>query len=345
MNTYWKIDTHGDPIGAVQVFVQAVWAQTGLDGLLTSTNGGYEPHLLDNPEAVAHVNPFRPLMTENLAQSAPGMLHDSPERRLGVMLRPCEMRALIEISKRQPIPRERLVTICLDCLGTYPTEEYEWRVGRKGSPENLANDALKFARQGGILAYRYRTACQICADPGAHSADLNIHVLGLPVRQEILIQASNPENGESPKLVSVIDLAALTNGPASAELIQQHQNVLAKQAERHHQTMERVMQVLEDLLPRNVEEMAVQLESCGDCQKCMSVCPICSVDFPSKNSSGHYDRQSIRRWLVSCAGCGMCEQACISNLPLGVIFGSIREKLDEELNYTPGRLWTEALPL
>jgi len=41
----------------------------------------------------------------------------------------------------------------------------------------------------------------------------------------------------------------------------------------------------------------------------------------------------------------MCEQACTSNLPLGVIFGSIREKLDEELGYIPGRLWTETLPL
>jgi len=32
----------------------------------------------------------------------------------------------------------------------------------------------------------------------------------------------------------------------------------------------------------------------------------------------------------------MCEQACSSNLPLGVIFGAIRERLREEFDYLPG---------
>jgi Na+-translocating ferredoxin:NAD+ oxidoreductase RnfC subunit len=35
--------------------------------------------------------------------------------------------------------------------------------------------------------------------------------------------------------------------------------------------------------------------------------------------------------MISCAGCGMCEQACPNHLPLVTIFNQIREQLIEPL--------------
>ncbi len=321
MQDYWKIETRGEPIGAVQDFVRRIWDQTGLDGLIASSNGENRPRLLIDSEQLLEVNPFRPLMMENCARSIPSELAKHPQGRLGVLLRPCEMRALIEVSKRKAVELDRLVTICIDCLGTFPADEYAWRSQKIGASERLADDAIKFARQGGILAYRYRPACQICASPGAQSADINIHILGLPVRQLILVHTGGN------RLPETLDMAVLADGLADAEPIQQHEHTLARQTERHHQTMERVIRALEDLLPKNVDTLIDQLENCGSCQRCMAVCPVCSAEFPRKNAEGHYPHQAIERWLVSCSGCGMCEQACGANLPLSVIFGSIREKL------------------
>jgi Fe-S oxidoreductase len=51
------------------------------------------------------------------------------------------------------------------------------------------------------------------------------------------------------------------------------------------------------------------------------------------------------RWMLSCAGCGMCEQACTQHLPLSTIFGHIREQLAAEFGYRPGRSPDEPLPL
>jgi formate dehydrogenase subunit beta len=339
MSDYWKIETKGDPLGAVQHFMQAVWEQAHLDRLLTSDNGSPGAHLIDDPLALGQVNPFRPLMRENLARHVPGALNHHPEEKVGVLLRPCEMRALVEMHKRDPIARERLVSVCFDCLGTYPQDEYEWRAARIESQERLSSEPLRFARQGGILAYRYRAACQTCASPGSESADLNIHVLGLPVREQILVHTGN--HGSA----SVVDLADLTNGPAEEELVAQHTHILARQAEIHHQTMERVMKTLGDLLPRDSEQLVRQFESCGDCQRCMAACPICTAEFPRRGPEGRYPIQAIQRWLISCAGCGMCEQVCTSNLPLGVIFGTIRERLKAEYEYMPGGDWAEQLPL
>jgi formate dehydrogenase (coenzyme F420) beta subunit len=329
MNTYWKIETHGDPIGTIQGFIQHIWDRARLDGMLIAVDCESQAQLIEDPAAMDKVNPFRPLMRENLARRLPKLIQERPQRRIGALLRPCEIRALLEIDRRQPLPKDQLFLICVDCLGTYPLEEYEWRASKKGSQEQVASEALKFARQGGILAYRYRASCQTCSSPGAQSAELNIHVLGLPVREQLLVEARNSGSTD------YLDLASLASGHADQAIIQQHQHVVSRQTDFHRLTFERLLQALNEFLPKDLDQLIAQLENCQNCQRCMTVCPICSAEFPLKDAEGHYSRWAIERWLVSCAGCGMCEQACKDNLPLGVIFGSIREKLREEFNYIP----------
>jgi formate dehydrogenase subunit beta len=341
MNQHWSILTHGDPIGSVHRFLLSVWQQAGLDGVLVGINGSVStrPHLVQDRDQLVGVNPFKPLMTSNLARAVPEMLAEHSGERLGVLLRPCEMRALIEMGKHHPLDTDRLVTMCVDCLGTLPLDDFEWRTAAKESPDQLAEDALRFARQGGILAYHHRPACQMCARPGAESADVNVHVLGLPVRQEILVHAVQET------AASRLNLAAMTDGPADPALVSQHQRILARLAERHQHTMDKVLLGLEEILPRNVDALVQQLEKCGACQQCMAVCPICSVDFPERSADGHYSRASMIRWMVSCAGCGMCEQSCREHLPLSAIFGSIRQALNNELGYTPGCSTQDVLPV
>jgi len=288
---------------------------------------------------IGGVNPFSPLMTENLARDIPRVIGEQPGKRLGVLLRPCELRALVEVTKHAPVNLENLLTIGVDCLGTLPEEDYEWRAKRAESADELTDEALQFARQGGILDFRHRMACQMCARPGAQLADLNINLLGLPVSQQILVQARDANTAER------LHLDQITGGEASSEVIQMHERALAQLAERRQRTLERAVKSLTEDQPHDIEGLIVQLEACGECQDCMVACPICTAEFPEREIDGHYPRKAIERWLVSCAGCGMCEQACSSQLPLATIFSLIREKLDEEFRYSPGTSWDTPLPI
>jgi len=362
MSTQWIVQTHGDPLGTVRHIVHTIWAQAGIQGMLVSLNGeGNSQHnhisnkpaastnsqaaYIVNPEQLSQVNPFKPVMSINTARMVPSLLSEYTDSKLGALLRPCELRALIEMVKHSPFSLRNLLTICVDCLGTFSPEEYHWRTRRKEStlgeppPDGMSQESLQFARQGGIMAYRFRPACQVCESPGAHGADLNIKVFGLPVRQVILIETRDVASAER------LGISAITDDVAESQLIQQNDRILAKAMERHRRTMDRITQSLGEILPQGVDELIVQLEKCGACQSCMNVCPICSIDAPRRDRDGHYSRESVVRWLVSCAGCGMCEQACPNHLPLGAIFGHIRKKLDEELDYTPGRSIEELLPV
>lgn len=343
MQTQWVVQTHGDPIGTVRGLLQAIWSQAGLESMLVPLNGSGEtppkPRWIDDPSGLQGVNPFKPLMVLNAARLVPPARHEHPQSKLGALLRPCEMRALVEMVKHNGFDLEGLLTISVDCLGTIPLDDFHWRKSRKDLADGLTQDTLQFARQGGILAYRYRSACQICASPEADSADVNINVLGLPVRQMILLQARDARNAER------CDLKSIADGPAETDMLIQHKKVTARMSERHRRTIERVTQGLGDTFPRDLGSLIEQFESCGECQSCMQVCPICSVDFPNRDPAGHYQSKDFVRWLISCAGCGMCEQACHNHLPLSAIFRYIRNLLSEEYGYTPGKSVDEPLPV
>jgi formate dehydrogenase (coenzyme F420) beta subunit len=317
MNTNWMIHTHGDPLGALQKFVKTLWDQVHLDVMVVAPSNGKT--VLESPDELAHFNPFQPLMKLNTARLVVDTAKKRPGKRLGAMLRPCEMRALNEMAARGAIKRDEVLAVCTDCLGTFPAEEFEWRLER--SAKGLTKETLQFAPQGGISAYRYRPACQMCAEPGATEGDVNIGVFGLPVRQSMLVNAQD----------GALILESITDGMATDDLIGKRAHTLAKISERHVRTRERVLKSLDENLPADVQQLLAQFESCDDCQTCMNVCPICSVDEPRKDASGRMVREDVVNWLLSCAGCGMCEQACPQHQPLSAVFSHIREQIEAEL--------------
>jgi formate dehydrogenase subunit beta len=343
MNTQRIILTNGDPSGTVQNFLGVIWAQAGLDGMLVAASSDQpttgKARLIERAELIGEVNPFSPLMTENLAREIPRVIDEQTGKRLGVLLRPCELRALVEVAKHAPINLANLLTICIDCLGTLPLEDFELRAEQGRTQDSLTDEAIQFARQGGILDYRHRMACQMCAVPGAQLADLNINLLGLPVRQHILVQARDEKSAER------LHLDQITSGEADSDVVRQHERALEQLAERRQRTLERIGTKIAEDQPHDLEALITQLEQCGECQDCMVACPICTADFPERGADGHFTRKAMVRWLVSCAGCGMCEQACSSQLPLATIFSLIREQMDEELGYSPGTSWDTPLPV
>jgi formate dehydrogenase subunit beta len=354
MNNQWSLETHGDPLGKVHELIKQIWLESNLDGMLVTMNGSDDssalPRYIVDVESINEINPFKPLMEINIARLIPDLLASHPGASIGALLRPCEMRALTEMTKHTSFKIDNLLTFSVDCLGTLPADEYQWRLERmekihpvmqKKTPDSfgeLAYEALNFARQGGIIPYRYRSACQVCLSPAAKQAHINLHILGLPVRQQMLLSSNDP------KIAETLHFEKLADGIADEALIHQHERIISKMCERHQRTMERVNEGLSGLLPTDVDAVIHQLESCGECQNCMDVCPICSVDRPERNAAGHFDRSSVMRWLVSCAGCGMCEQSCPNHLPISAIFAHIRQQLAQEWEYVPGRSVNEPIP-
>ena len=320
MSTSWMIPTKNDPLGTARGVIQTLWEAANLERILLPLNGNADitgPSIIADPEQIQYFNPFTPLMPFNAAQLIPDLVDG--EKRVAAVLRPCEMRTLEGMVKLEQLNIDNVLTISVDCLGTLPADEFEWRAQRKGSSKGLAQEALQFARQGGIIPYRYRAACQICKSPEATEADVNIGVLGLPVRQYLLISIKDKTLAQSMRGEEAI--------PTNADLLLQHQRVVARLSERGQETRERIFSGLVGILPADIDSLVEPLQGCDDCRSCLDTCPICTSEYPRQDASGEYIREDVMEWLVSCSGCGMCEQSCPKHLPLTIIFGHIQEQL------------------
>jgi formate dehydrogenase subunit beta len=110
--------------------------------------------------------------------------------------------------------------------------------------------------------------------------------------------------------------------------------------------------------------------TCIGCHNCMKVCPICycrecffesptfedgaesyikkarrrgSIEMPTDTMLFHLTR--MNHMVTSCVGCGMCEQACPSSIPLLKIFKTVGHQVQQVFEYVPGRSIKEEIPL
>lgn len=53
----------------------------------------------------------------------------------------------------------------------------------------------------------------------------------------------------------------------------------------------------------------------------------------------------MNHMITSCIGCGLCEDACPNDIPVGRVFKYLGEKVQAVFEYTPGRSVEDELPL
>ncbi len=324
METQWILRTSGDPLATVQRFLRDIWARGGLTGMLapyrSPNTSAITLRLAQESRHFDNVDPFAPVMLDTAAETVVELARQHSTEHYGAVLRPCDARVLFSIAKREYFRLDHFVVVGADCLATYLAEEYEWRVRKWGGPEHLTREALRFARQGGILGYRNRPACQMCTSPMPEAVDVSIGLLGLPIRQYILVTARNEA------VAGRLQLDEITHGVAPREVIAQHDRMRATLAERHARVRDRMIRTLPGELPSDVYGLAEHLADCTPCQACLDACPI-YVDELAAGRSGGVSRDAVDRWLASCAGCGLCEDACPKHLPLTAVISRISRGL------------------
>lgn len=176
-----------DVLAAVRGFLRQILESGLVESLfvpLEVGNGTAVPALVTDAGRLALANPLLPVMPINNARAVSALTGKRTPARLGVVLRPCEIRALIELVKLQQANLEDVILIGLDCPGTYDLAEYQ------ASPADQRiqlSDYLVAASQGETLPGppSLRLACQMCVQPVPGQADIHLHFIGVDTLQGI----------------------------------------------------------------------------------------------------------------------------------------------------------------
>jgi Na+-translocating ferredoxin:NAD+ oxidoreductase RnfC subunit len=142
--------------------------------------------------------------------------------------------------------------------------------------------------------------------------------LGLPVKDIILVNIHNEV------ILEKLDLGKVCDGLAPQELVEQRENMLATIEQRRERIRERQMRDLAPDLPTNLDQLVTFLMDCQPCVSCMEVCPVHAEILIPAVLNRRLTPDMLRDWLIACAECGMCEQACPKAMPLVAIMDRIR---------------------
>jgi formate dehydrogenase (coenzyme F420) beta subunit len=330
--------------------------------------GTVTPALVSDPQLLEAAEPLAPVLPVNGATLAGKLSVREPRGKVGVLLKACEMRALVELTKMQQASLDSLLLISIDCAGTYSVPEFQRRLTNNSSAQ-LWQELMQSATDNPEQPIpALRQACQICEQPVYEGAQVRIELFGTNHHENLTLEladdlaaalgeslASQPA-GEDQRQATVQRLVEARTGLREAEF--------AKIRQRLGE---------EGLAGDNgaqVETLTGVFAACIRCHNCMTVCPICycktcvfksevfdhepmqfinwaqqkgAYRLPADSMLFHMTR--LNHMGLSCVGCGMCTEACPAELPVGMVFRAIGQRLQQTFDYAPGRSADEPLPL
>jgi len=358
---------NNDTLAAVRGFLKRLLETEVVDALLVPMEtpaGAITPALVADPDLLDVANPLAPVMGLNAARVAGHVSVREPRGRIGLVLRPCELRALVELIKLKQASLDDVVTIGVDCLGTYDVPVYAAMQADGG----VDMAALLATAQSGELApqevYAFRDACQMCEGPHVEEAEVTLELFGAD------LAAGIP--------VSLSDEVADKLGMDSVEA-ERNQAIKKEPGFKRAEVVDKVVAARTQVRDARFAEMRQRLEqegvegvfaACVRCHNCMTVCPICycktclfkspvfdhepmqymnwaqrkgAYRLPADTMLFHLTR--LNHMVLSCIGCGMCTSDCPSELPVGLVFRTIGQQVQAVFDYVPGHSVEDPLPL
>jgi formate dehydrogenase subunit beta len=314
------------PLPAIRQLLASLWTRRQLSAMLiptwTRSGRSMKATLLTSPESLLSADPFAPVMPMNAASEAALVLSRRPPGAICLVLRPCELRSLRELARRQALPLDDTILVSTDCLAVLPQEDFDWRQASHQDPDQITRNALHFAAQGGILPSRLRPSCQLCDQPYPQDADLHIQVFGLETTKQVMLEARQEA------LLAVLETDGLDLRPVPPELEERRERVMERLVSWRRQ----VRAYAESHLTPDQASMATLLDHLQACEACRlrlgGYCPLFEQAWQGPERKGLESR--VESWLVACGGCGMCDYACPSGYPLFTVIGSLTHRLTEQ---------------
>lgn len=349
--------TDRDTLGTVRGFLKTLFANDVVDSLLVPVEvpsaDQVAPKLVKDPSLLDSANPLAPVMRVNSASLVARLHVKDGTSRLGAVLHPCELRAVIELAKVGRVDLDHVVLVGIDCMGTYEREAYVQIARASLYHQSPTDEILRWTRQGPIAPYRLRSACQICEHFVPENADITIGLLGLNVRERLFVEMRE-------------DLAERFAMPTGD--FDRREKAISRltsiRRQRNQEALTKAGQLLGDL-----PSLLALLAPCTACFECLYACPLHTAHafkplavkesyasdrgvMPGRQGQMAQERESgpwgelieFSRRAVSCVACGMCESACPNHVPLTALQGALGRKMREEFNYVPGRSLKEKLP-
>ncbi len=323
---------------------------------------GFVQTLIRDPEKLNGVCVFSPTMPVQSARVVSNLSVKNLGKKVAAVLKACEIRAAVELAKFLQVKMDNLYLIGIDCPGTFEVTDYARMVQEGKGGESLTKELLKGMEKGELSlpsGYSFRTACQMCEYP-VTQADISIKLFGYKADQEIGIEIGD-KLGKEIEEKGILSFSE-NGSPSRSEVISK---VIAERTKKRDALFQEFKGIVKDL-----QAFLDRFSTCVRCHNCMVACPICYCkECVFRTAVFEHDGDQFLRWadrkgeirmptdtlifhlirmshmVTSCIGCGLCDSACPSRLPVATLFRSVGERIQKMFQYVPGRNVEETPPV
>jgi len=316
---------------------------------LRTHNGVVDYCLLTDASQLDEINPFYPVMPVNGGQLLSRFTQmDKP---IAAVIRPCELRAFIELVKREQSSLDNILCITYSCSGVFSLQE--------NALGNAEKSLTKYwdSVQNAEIFDEIRPTCKVCENIKPLNSDIYIPVIG--------------ENEEQCKMYLNTDKAVKLSEKFECELSDSafDSKIIDAIIEKRNIEKKKFYSEIKSNT-KNLDDMIDIFGKCIGCHGCSRICPICYCtlcDFESYNfdyNSSILEKELAQKGAIrlppdtlffhlgrlshmsfSCVGCGQCTDVCPADIPVASIFKKIGEETASMFDFEPGRNVDEQIPV
>lgn len=364
MTDWYKLNRQGeDLLTDIRQFLKSVLELESISALLVPRHlpmkDAVMPALVSRPELLEEADPLAPAFAVNSAKNLSRLTRKGLDAKIAAVLRPCEIRAFVELIKLHQAERAPVVIIGTDCLGAFTNRSYPTYVSE--NPENSTEVFCK-ARLSGTEPSEnavINSACRICEQPAPEGADILIGFYGVNLDDGVFLEARTEVGGE------ILDKI----GAAQAEVPEKRDQALQSLIDERIAARDQVFEETAAAVA-SIEKLSAYLAGCVNCYNCRVACPACYcrecvfttdvfdhdplqylqwterkgvLKMPTDTVFYHITR--LAHMSTACVGCGQCSNACPNDIPLTELFRTVSYRTQAAFDYQAGRSPDEPPPL
>lgn len=312
--------------------------------------------LVTSAANAAQVDPFAPVAAVSGAKIASALTSRPSGRKVAMVLRPCEIRAVVELVKLKQVNLEDVLLIGMDCLGRYENTDFAKFQEQGGTSEVFLENAL--AGKTVMTDFDIIGACKICEFPTAANVDLRLCTIGSE-NGSVFIEAVTEKGHEA------LAKSGLNPSEPPAGRDEAVKKLVSARTEARDK---KFAEFRADA--GNFEKLDNMLAACVNCYNCRVACPVCyckecvfvtdtfrhsgeqfimwaeqSGSLKMPNDTLFYHLTRMTHMSLFCVGCGQCTSACPNGIDLMPLFRTCADKTQARFDYQAGRSVEEQQPM